>query len=1115
VANAKEMAQLGWLWRGVHRGMPLAVLAVVVSLATSSGTSATVGSASTLEKSGATSAPSGRAALTAYGRLPLAFIANAGQIDARVRYSAQAGGASFYFTQNEVVFSFIKGTKGTVLRLGFVGANPTARIEGRGRAASRVNYFVGSDPSKWRSHLPTYRQVIYRDLWPGIDMVFRGAAGGLKYEFVLDPSARVSDIRLAYRGADALSLGSGGDLMIETPLGMLRDDRPRSYLLKGSRGIPVASRFTIERARTVYGFAVGKKNARRRLVIDPGLVYSTYLGGSGGTSSIGDVANSVAIDAVGSTYVTGHTPSSDFPTTVGAFQPANGGGHADVFVTKLNATGSALAYSTFLGGSLEDDGLGIAVDADGSAYVTGQTNSLNFPITPGSFQTTSGGGPASLGNEVFVTKLSPTGSALAYSTYLGGSEVEEGLGIAVDAAKNAYVVGQTSSDFGPETCVGCLKFPTTPGAFQPMPGAPSGGVGFDAFVTKLNASGNALIYSSYLGGSGTDRGLGIAVGTDGTVYLSGVTDSTNFPITAGVFQAGFAGGFMGDAFVTRVNTSGSALVYSSYLGGSGLDRGLGVAVDGLGSAYLTGDTSSLNFPTTVGAFQTVHGGGFEDSFVTKVNGIGSALLYSSYLGGCSNDVGTHIAVDSLGNAHLTGETDSTNFPTTAGAFQTAFGGQGDAFVTKVNENGHTLTYSTFLGGGAIDAGSGIAVAADGTVYLAGTTYSPDYPTTLGAFQTTLRGVNDAFVTKLNLDPVGAPFVPSCGGTVGTIVVKKQTLPSGSPQSFSFAASYNGAGFSLSDGQSSASSPLEPGSYSVSETPVAGWDTSASCSDGSPPSNISLSAGERVTCTFTNTQRGTVAVNKTVNGLPPSGSQSFAFQLRQGASTTSAGTILESANATATNGGVINTTTKLVPGTAYALCEIVMPGWMTTLGPPFYVVYNPSGDNSTVCTDFSVQPGETKSFAIDNKPPPGGLARTIGFWKNWASCASSSGKQKPVLDQTLAAADPAAIVIGTLTLHAGDCAKAVRLLDKSTIDTGKKMASDPGFNLAAQFLAAKLNVVAGAGTCPAAVSAINDAQALLAAIHFNGITHDKLSAAQATQANALATTLDRYNNRALC
>jgi hypothetical protein len=356
---------------------------------------------------------------------------------------------------------------------------------------------------------------------------------------------------------------------------------------------------------------------------------------------------------------------------------------------------------------------------------------------------------------------------------------------------------------------------------------------------------------------------------------------------------------------------------------------------------------------------------------------------------------------------------------------------------------------------------------------------------------------------------------------GTIVVRKVTVPSPDPTGTSFAFTAGGGltptSFGLKNGESRTFSNLTPqAGYSLAETTPPGWDlTSATCSDGSPGSNVSVSAGETVTCTFTNTKRGLARVVKTVNLSRPSGSQAFCFELRSGASTTTAGTILESQCADAGNGGIINFATTLVPGTTYALCETVMPGWMTTLGPPFYVVYNPSGDNSTVCTNFTVQPGETKSFAIDNKPPPGGLARTIGFWKNWASCAGSKGKQKPVLDQTLTAADPAGVTIGILTLHAGDCAKAVRLLDKATIDNGKKMANDPAFGLAAQLLAAKLNIVAGAGSCPAAVTAINDAQALLVAVHFNGITHDKLSASQATQANSLATTLDRYNNNLLC
>ena len=356
---------------------------------------------------------------------------------------------------------------------------------------------------------------------------------------------------------------------------------------------------------------------------------------------------------------------------------------------------------------------------------------------------------------------------------------------------------------------------------------------------------------------------------------------------------------------------------------------------------------------------------------------------------------------------------------------------------------------------------------------------------------------------------------------GSITVKKLTDPSSSTQKFVFSGDVGGT---LGNGET-ATQGVAPGTYHSTETLLAGWDlTSISCDDSNSTgvtatgvATFLVAPGENVTCTFTNRERGRARVVKTVSGLPPSGSQSFVFQLRSGASPASAGTILETATADAGNGGVINFTTSLVPGTTYQLCEVVMPGWTTTLGPPFYTVFNPSGDNSTVCTDFTVQPGETKTFTIDNRPPPGGLARTIGFWKNWASCASSKGKQAPILDQTLAAADPAGITIGVLTLHAGDCRKAVAILNKTTTDTGKKVASDPGFNLAAQLLAAKLNVVAGAGVCPAAVNAINSAQSLLAGKGWDGTASSvgKLKGADATLANNLASTLDSYNNNTLC
>jgi hypothetical protein len=387
-----------------------------------------------------------------------------------------------------------------------------------------------------------------------------------------------------------------------------------------------------------------------------------------------------------------------------------------------------LAYSTYLGGSGDDLGQAIAVDGNGNAYVTGSTNSTDFPTTAGAFQTTEGG----IAN-AFVAKLNAAGTALVYSTYLGGNVGDEGLGIAVDGSGNAYVTGSTTSK----------NFPTTPGAFQTTYGS-----GQDAFVAKLNAAGSALVYSTYLGSSGNDQGLGIAVDGSGNAYVTGYTLSSNFPTTAGAFQTTYGSGQ--DAFVTKLNASGSALVYSTYLGGSGADQGNGIAVDGSGNAYVTGSTNSTGFPTTAGAFQTTYGGG-ADAFVTKLNAAGSALVYSTYLGGSGGDAGNGIAVDGSGNAYVTGSTTAKDFPTTPGAFQTTKGGIGNAFVTKLNAAGTALAYSTYLGGNVGDRGTGIAVDGSGDAYVTGWTYSSNFPTTAGAFQTSLggSGVQNAFVTKLN------------------------------------------------------------------------------------------------------------------------------------------------------------------------------------------------------------------------------------------------------------------------------------------------------------------------------------------------------------------------------
>ncbi len=390
----------------VFRPLGLALMAVAAT-----GVLLQIGPASaSSEKANRSTTATKRQVLAAYAKLPLAFVPNAGQLDRRVRYAAQAGGSSFFFTRTEAVLALRKGKRGVALRLGFLGANPAPAIAGARPGTGRVNYLLGSDPARWHTNLPTYGEIVYRDLWPGADLRLRGQSGTLKYEFRLAPGADVSRIRLGYRGQQRLSLGQNGELRIETALGLLRDAHPVSYQQIGGRRVAVKSRFALGRGGA-YGFTVGAYDRRYPLVIDPGLLYSTFLGGSGG-----DRGRDIAVDGAGSAYLTG-TTSSDFPTTAGAFDTTYNGGNFDAFVTKLEAGGAALGYSSYLGGSGIDEGYGLALDGAGNAYLTGDTHSADFPTTAGAFDTTFNGG----GFDAFVTKLDAAGAALGYSTYLGGS----------------------------------------------------------------------------------------------------------------------------------------------------------------------------------------------------------------------------------------------------------------------------------------------------------------------------------------------------------------------------------------------------------------------------------------------------------------------------------------------------------------------------------------------------------------------------------------------------------------------------------------------------------------------------------------------------------------------
>jgi hypothetical protein len=680
----------------------------------------------------------------------LSFVPNRGQADAEVRYLAQGPGHSFFFTDDRAVLALERGARGVALDMRFVGAGP-ATVVARERTREQVSYINTGRPDPRQAGLPSYREVVYRDVWPGIDAAFTAAGGTLKYEFRIAAGADPADIRLSYDGAAAVAL-AGGHLRLETRLGTLTDSRPRSFQQAGGEKIPVASRFRLS-GRDV-GFALPRGHDRSRpLVIDPGIAYSTFLGGSAGDK--GFFGPGIAVDRHGNAYVTGATESPDFPTRPGSYDTTYGGndpfGEGDAFVVKLDPSGSEALYSTYIGGSEGDGGIDVDVDKDGSAHVVGATRSPDFPVTPGAPQQTYRGGI----RDAFVAKLSPDGSALEQSTLLGGAGFEVAVDVEMTSDGSVFVGGETDS----------AGFPTTPGAHDRIINADGSGGFEDAFATQLDSHGQ-IAYSTFVGGEEIDRGRGLAVGPDGSAYLTGETHSHEFPTTPGALDT--TDDFSIDGWVTRIAPGGASLVYSTYLGGdSTVDNPLGIAVDDQGSAYVTGRTGSGNFPATTGAFDTTLDDS-SDVFVTKLDAGGSAVAWSTFLGGEDFDVGLGIEVDGAGAPHVTGATGSTAFPTTLDAFDRTFnGGFDDAFATKLSPDGTRLVYSTFIGRPGpqsfqFDRGFGIDLGPGGAIHITGLTEQTagpsegEFPTTPGAYDRTYGGQSEIFVAKFDVPPRSTP-----------------------------------------------------------------------------------------------------------------------------------------------------------------------------------------------------------------------------------------------------------------------------------------------------------------------------------------------------------------------
>ncbi len=697
----------------------------------------------------ASTAPELKASIkSTFSSMPLSFTENQGQWPDSILYRASAGGATMWFTPTSVYYQFTRpilkqsdktgalsadehlyskfkaepdSIEITMIRAEFVGAELSTATEGIGLMDYKCNYFIGNQPDKWRTDVSNYESIVYRDVYSGIDLKYYGNGRQMEYDFIVSPGADYSKIRIRYYGAESLTLGENGELIIKVANGEIIEQPPVVYQIVEGRKVNIDCNYLISGDNT-FSFRVDDSyNPAHELVIDPILVYSTYLGGSGS-----DPVSGIAVDSSGAAYVAGHTSSVDFPI-LNPYQEIYIGNFQDAFVTKLSSNGNSLIYSTYLGGNGNDIAKGIALDAAGAVYVAGYTFSPDFP-TLNPYQSIHGGR-----DDVFVFKLNNAGNNLLYSTYLGGSDADFGYAITVDATGKAYVTGQTiSNDF-------------------PMQNPYQGTLnvdGRDAFVTKFNSDGSSLVYSTYLGGNDTDIAQGIAVDAAGAAYVTGRTKSTDFP-TQNPYQGTYNGGFS-DAFVTKLSSSGNNLVYSTYLGGSDFDIGVGIAVDTDGMAYVTGIARSTNFPT-LNPYQGTNLGQ-DDIFVTKLSSEGSNLVYSTYLGGSSSDNVFDIGLDAAGSAIVVGKTHSTDFPILYQLQTNQL--ESDGFVTKFSPVGNNLTFSTYLGGSTYDLVTSIKVVADGAAYVTGFTQSTDF-ITLGPFQgTNLGGNSDGFVTKISFCCVG-------------------------------------------------------------------------------------------------------------------------------------------------------------------------------------------------------------------------------------------------------------------------------------------------------------------------------------------------------------------------
>jgi len=686
------------------------------------------------------------------------FIENKGQWNSQAMFLTRSAGLNAWVTKEGIVYDFFRiekaerlyipgnsGQHDPIRRSGHVvymkfSESLNSHTVGTDQQEAYYNYFLGSDASKWAENVQTYSSVTAEDIYPGISARYYYDQDGLRYDIVLSPGADIGQMQIVFEGTDGLSINRKGELLLNTSLGKVVQKKLFAYQEKDGKKNEVKCRFVIKDDGKV-GFISEWPDKTQQLIIDP-LIYSTFIG-----STDLDQINDVAQDASG-TLITGKTYTAAYPTTTGAYD-VSFNGYGDAFITKLNTTGTSLLFSTYLGGNSDDEGNSVAIAQNGTIYFAGTTSSANFPVTSGVYDETFNHS-SSTHSDCCIAKLSENGNNLNWSTYFGGSyDSDFSSRIAIDQQGKPTLLGHTySSDLY-----------VSPGCYDNTFNGVS-----DVFIARFSSDASSVAFSTFVGGSDSDIGYDLYQDINSVMYVTGITSSGNFPVTSGAYDNSYND--FNDAFVFKINSNASSLVYSTYIGGNNMDIGLGIAVDANGNAIITGSTTSGDYPVTNGAYSTAHSNmSYSDVFVTKFTASGGSLSYSTFVGGYNDDCGNAVTIDGSGNAIVTGYSTSSDFPMVSYAYDNSHNGLEDVIVFKLNFTGTALLYSTFLGGSGSDTGTGLVIESGSNVFIAGNTGSVNYPVTTDAFDISFNDLNfsiDGFVTKLQFYPPPQVSVSSSG-----------------------------------------------------------------------------------------------------------------------------------------------------------------------------------------------------------------------------------------------------------------------------------------------------------------------------------------------------------------